>query len=99
MDDSFVESVSERTVLKQRDAYVLFYCRKEVKVEFPSPPLRSSMSAEEAKKFGRVRAKARADSITEDADTRNISKADEKLLSPLAGSRSAVAKHTHTCES
>jgi hypothetical protein len=92
MDDSFVESVSERTVLKQRDAYVLFYCRKEVKVEFPSPPLRSSMSAEEAQKFGRVRAKARADSITEDSDTRNLSKADEKSLSPLAGSVLAVAK-------
>jgi ubiquitin C-terminal hydrolase len=94
MDDSFVESVSERTVLKQRDAYVLFYCRKEVKVEFPSPPLRSSMSAEEAKKFGRVRAKARADSITEDPDTRNLLKAGEKSLSPLAGSGVATKSHS-----
>jgi len=30
MDDSHVERVSEQTVLKQRDAYVLFYTRKEV---------------------------------------------------------------------
>lgn len=95
MDDSFVESVSERTVLKQRDAYVLFYCRKEVKVEFPSPPLRSSMTADEATKFGRVRAKARADSITEDSDTRNMSKAGEKSLSPIASSGSAVAKKSN----
>ena len=38
MDDSFVEAVNEKTVLKQRDAYVLFYCRKEVKLELPTPP-------------------------------------------------------------
>eukprot|EP00804_Cyclotella_cryptica_P008187 CCRYP_015136-RA/>CCRYP_015136-RA protein AED:0.30 eAED:0.30 QI:1146/1/1/1/1/1/3/1999/621 len=38
MDDSFVEAVSEKAVLKQRDAYVLFYSRKEVKLEFPQPP-------------------------------------------------------------
>ncbi|KAL7511818.1 hypothetical protein ACHAXN_008748 [Cyclotella atomus] len=38
MDDSFVEVVSEKTVLKQRDAYVLFYSRKEVQLEFPQPP-------------------------------------------------------------
>ena len=38
MDDSFVTEVSEKNVLKQRDAYVLFYTRKEVKVEFPQPP-------------------------------------------------------------
>jgi len=40
MDDSFVTEVSEKTVLKQRDAYVLFYTRKEVKLEFPQPPSR-----------------------------------------------------------
>ena len=40
MDDSHVEVVSESTVLKQRDAYVLFYTRKEVKLEFPQPPPR-----------------------------------------------------------
>jgi hypothetical protein len=38
MDDSFVTEVSEKTVLKQRDAYVLFFTRKEVKLEFPQPP-------------------------------------------------------------
>ena len=62
-DDSYVEPVSEGTVLRQKDAYVLFYCRKEVKLEFPAPPPRGSMSAEEAKKLGRVRARARADSL------------------------------------
>lgn len=39
MDDSFVEQVSEKSVLRHKDAYVLFYCRKEVKLELPSPPL------------------------------------------------------------
>lgn len=38
MDDSFVEKVSEKTVLRQKDAYVLFYCRTEVNLELPSPP-------------------------------------------------------------
>lgn len=33
MDDSYVEAVSEKTVLKQRDAYVLFYTRKDVNRE------------------------------------------------------------------
>jgi ubiquitin C-terminal hydrolase len=62
MDDSHVQPVSEKTVLKQRDAYVLFYCRTEVKLEFPDPPLRS-MSASEATEFGRTRAIARANSL------------------------------------
>lgn len=44
MDDSFVTEVSEKTVLKQRDAYVLFYTRKEVKLEFPQPPSREKVS-------------------------------------------------------
>lgn len=61
IDDSFVEAVSEATVLRQKDAYILFYCRKEVKLEFPSLPPRD-MSAEEAKEFGRARARARSDS-------------------------------------
>jgi len=42
MDDSFVEVVPEAAVLKQRDAYVLFYSREEVKLEFPQPPPRES---------------------------------------------------------
>jgi len=65
MDDSFVQAVTEREVLRQRDAYVLLYCRKEVKLEFPSPPLRGSMTAEEAIKAQRARARARSDSLTE----------------------------------
>lgn len=59
VDDSFVEPISERTVLRQRDAYLLFYCREEVKIEYPTPPLRSSMSAEEAKERGRIRSLVR----------------------------------------
>jgi ubiquitin C-terminal hydrolase len=39
MDDSYVEAVSEKTVLRQKDAYILFYCRTEVKLVLPSPPL------------------------------------------------------------
>ncbi|KAG7365057.1 ubiquitin carboxyl-terminal hydrolase [Nitzschia inconspicua] len=61
LDDSFVEPISEKAVLRQRDAYLLFYCRKEVKIEYPTPPPRS-MSASEAAEFGRIRARARADS-------------------------------------
>ena len=62
MDDSHVEPVSEKTVLRQRDAYLLFYCRTEVKLEFPDPPTKS-MSASEATEFGRTRAIARAKSL------------------------------------
>jgi Ubiquitin carboxyl-terminal hydrolase len=65
MDDSSVQAVSQKTVLQQKDAYLLFYCRKEVKLEFPPlPARRGSMSAEEAKELGRARARARADSLT-----------------------------------
>mmetsp|Transcript_11307 Transcript_11307/g.20765 ORF Transcript_11307/g.20765 Transcript_11307/m.20765 type:complete len:723 (-) Transcript_11307:113-2281(-) len=42
MDDRHTETVSEKTVLKQRDAYVLFYTRKEVKLEFPENVMSSS---------------------------------------------------------
>lgn len=59
MDDSFAQSVTERDVLRQRDAYMLMYCRKEVKIEFPTPPLRVSMTTEEAKVFNRSRARSR----------------------------------------
>ena len=64
MDDSFVEPVSEKAVMRQKDAYVLFYCRKEVKLEIPSPPPRASMTASEAMHMGESRARARAESIT-----------------------------------
>ena len=62
MDDSFVEAVSEKTVLRQKDAYLLFYCRKEVKLEFPSPPI--SMTAKEAAELGRQRARSRSESFS-----------------------------------
>lgn len=65
MDDSYVKPVSEKTVLKQKDAYLLFYCRKEVKLEIPSPPPRSIMNAGEAQKMAEARAKARANSDLE----------------------------------
>jgi len=63
MDDSYVEAVSEKTVLKQKDVYLLFYCRIEVKLELPSPPNRPSMTTEEAKKFNVVRSRSRSGSF------------------------------------
>ena len=47
MDDSYVEPVKEKSVLRQRDAYVLFYCRREVSLNLPTPPAIYS-SAEDA---------------------------------------------------
>ena len=46
MDDNYVQLTSESKVLKSKDAYVLFYCRKEVKLELPPPPPRHSASTE-----------------------------------------------------
>mmetsp|Transcript_17298 Transcript_17298/g.26198 ORF Transcript_17298/g.26198 Transcript_17298/m.26198 type:complete len:906 (-) Transcript_17298:1-2718(-) len=63
MDDSYVEAVSEKTVLRQKDVYLLFYCRVEVKLELPSPPSRPSMTTEQAKKFNIARCKARSESL------------------------------------
>ena len=60
MDDSFVETVSTKAVLKQKDAYVLFYSRKEVKLELPNPPRRVSMTAEEARNVNKARANAKS---------------------------------------
>jgi len=57
MDDSYVKPVSEKTVLQQKDAYLLFYCRKEVKLEIPSPPI---TDAGEAQRMGEARARAKA---------------------------------------
>jgi ubiquitin C-terminal hydrolase len=65
IDDSDVEPVSEKTVLRQKDAYLLFYCRTEVKLEFPAPPMRG-MSASEATEKGKARARVRADSFSTD---------------------------------
>jgi ubiquitin C-terminal hydrolase len=81
VDDSFVEPVSEKTVLKQKDAYLLLYCRREVKIEFPAPPPRASMSAEEAKELGRARARARADSFSKEDGTGRKSSDDEETTS------------------
>ena len=65
LDDSHVDKVSEKTVLRQKNAYLLFYCRKEVTMELPSPPPRkSSMSGVEAKEAGAQRARVRADSLS-----------------------------------
>jgi hypothetical protein len=60
MDDSSCSPVSLKSVLRERDAYVLFYCRREVRVEYPKPPARSFTSAEEAAEAGKARAKAKA---------------------------------------
>ena len=82
IDDCFVQSVSERTVLQERDAYLLFYCRKEVKLAFPSPPRRISTSAEEAVAHGRARARARADSITREDNKTPANTGEEKPTKP-----------------
>jgi hypothetical protein len=63
LDDSSVHAVPESKVLRQSNAYVLFYCRKEVKLEFPSPPSKSNMSAAEASEAAKVRARARVNSF------------------------------------
>ena len=40
MDDSSAEPISEKAVLRNRDAYLLFYTRSEVKIEYPTPPIK-----------------------------------------------------------
>ena len=97
MDDSFVQGVSQRSVLKQNDAYLLFYCRQEVKLEFPTPPLRSSMSAQEAVDHGRVRARARAASLDMSVDTtssatRSESEKAEEASTDSGASATAVGE-------
>lgn len=95
MDDSYVQAVSEKTVVEQRNAYLLFYCRKEVKLEFPSPPSNPgyrSMSTEEATVLGRARARARADSLTHGAAM------EPSTANPAATSKNdppkRIAKHS-----
>jgi ubiquitin C-terminal hydrolase len=82
MDDSFVEPVSERTVLQQRDAYILFYSRQEVKLEFPSPPIKS-MSAHQARELGRSRERSRSDSFSE--QTRGVAQPSSDPENQLKG--------------
>mmetsp|Transcript_36148 Transcript_36148/g.87407 ORF Transcript_36148/g.87407 Transcript_36148/m.87407 type:complete len:1127 (-) Transcript_36148:2632-6012(-) len=97
VDDSFVEAVPEKTVLRQRDAYLLFYCRKEVKLEFPSPPPQG-MSAAEAMKVMRARAKARSDSFSKESPSEinsmkeKESKKIKSATSPVARAPSVVSK-------
>jgi len=64
-DDSFIQPVSERTVLRQKDAYILFYCRKEVKLELPPPPPRAIKNAGEARRVNEAIARARLKTKTE----------------------------------
>jgi len=62
MDDSHTQEVSEKTVVQNRHAYVLFYTRHEVKIEYPKPPS-GGMTSADAVKVVAARARARADSI------------------------------------
>ena len=77
MDDSFVQPVSEQHVLRQHNAYVVMYCRQEVKIEFPTPPLRGSMTTDEAKELALSRQKIKS-SVTNQTPNGN-NDADEKL--------------------
>ena len=78
IDDSDVEPVSEKTVLRQKDAYLLFYCRTEVKLEFPAPPMRG-MSASEATEKGKARARVRADSFSTDDPKEEPKRKEQKM--------------------
>eukprot|EP00814_Leptocylindrus_danicus_P006475 CAMPEP_0116038990 /NCGR_PEP_ID=MMETSP0321-20121206/23221_1 /TAXON_ID=163516 /ORGANISM="Leptocylindrus danicus var. danicus, Strain B650" /LENGTH=789 /DNA_ID=CAMNT_0003517977 /DNA_START=182 /DNA_END=2548 /DNA_ORIENTATION=- len=69
MDDDHVTKVSEKIVLKDKNAYILFYCRKEVKLEFPPPPS-GGLSSKEAVKLVTARARARADSLADSVSSR-----------------------------
>jgi ubiquitin C-terminal hydrolase len=89
MDDSFVQAVTENDVLRQRDAYVLMYCRKEVKLEFPTPPLRGYMTAEEAKELSRSRARVRADSLTDTLAVVCLASTSETETTPKESSADA----------
>jgi ubiquitin carboxyl-terminal hydrolase 36/42 len=108
MDDSYVTDVSERTVLSQKNAYVLFYCRKEVKLEFPTLPPRPIPNADHAIKAGAARARARSNSfnkgedVTEKAKHLNRdgdkSRTDKPTLS-FKNSKVIPEVLGHTCDS
>ncbi len=85
MDDSFVEPVKEKTVLRQRDAYVLFYCRKEVKLNLPKPPAIYS-SAEEAIQVDKARQRSKSfeheialEEQTQESQPRKQNASDERI--------------------
>jgi len=65
MDDSFVDKVSLQQVLRQRDAYVLFYCRTEVNLQLPVLPHRS-MTADEVRETVSARILARTSGHDQD---------------------------------
>lgn len=97
MDDSFAEPISEKAVLRQNNAYMLFYCRDEVKIEYPSPPLRSSMSAEEAQECSRMRSRAKShkypDSVDHPSEKDDIGeKSRNKSSAPLAGKKNVATE-------
>ncbi|KAL3917720.1 MAG: hypothetical protein SGILL_004579, partial [Bacillariaceae sp.] len=98
VDDDDVEPVTEKYVLRQKDAYLLFYSRKEVKIEFPTPPPRS-MSASEATEFGRNRARVRADSISKDEQhgnpRQNRAPVADANMGPLPRKKDAVRVKTN----
>ena len=79
MDDSFVQSVSEQHVLRQHNAYVVMYSRQEVKIEFPTPPLRGSMTTDEAKELALSRQKEKSSKTSETTTNNNNAAVDEAL--------------------
>jgi ubiquitin C-terminal hydrolase len=83
MDDSFVQPVSEQHVLRQHNAYVIMYCRQEVRVEFPTPPLRGSMTAEEAKELVHLRHKARSSIVDQSTNNNDIVENNETESSTI----------------
>jgi hypothetical protein len=79
MDDSYVEPVSEVEVLQERDAYVLFYCRKEVKLNLPNPP---SISVQEVSQIESVTEHMNTvNNSTEKTETEKIEKKEATLNS------------------
>jgi len=70
-DDSHVTDIPVKRVLKQRNAYLLFYTRKEVKLEFAAPPV--SMSTDQALEVSRARKRARSESFSESMSGENAS--------------------------
>ncbi len=96
MDDCHTQTVSEKDVLKERDAYVLFYTRKEVKLEFPESPSSAGKGPSkgtpraEPPKNGPVASSSTARSPASDpAALRHVNKADfgssaSKAVSPDA---------------
>ena len=89
MDDSYVETVSEKTVLKQRDAYVLFYSRKEVKLEFPQPPPRQPALKNGMKL---VPSSRQAHDVAHDSSTKNSKTKDDESFIP----KSSESQNTET---